>query len=49
VRSLETKAVVLLLDLYFNKRVADFKARLKVSSIATKIQATCIAVRIRLH
>jgi hypothetical protein len=46
VRSLETKAVVLLLDLYLNKQVTDFEARLKASSIATKIQAACIAVRI---
>jgi hypothetical protein len=48
-RSLETEAVVPPLDLYLNKRVADFEARLEASGMATKIQAACTAVRIRLR
>ena len=48
VRSLETEANVPLLDLYLNKRLADFEARLETIGKGQLIRSVCIAIANRL-
>jgi hypothetical protein len=45
---LETETAVYPLDLYLNKRPADFEARLQANGMADKIRGACVALRAKL-
>ena len=45
IRNLELKAFCPPLDLYFNKRLADFEARLKASGMGAKIERACWKIK----
>jgi hypothetical protein len=49
VRSLETETAVPPLDLYLNKRLADFETRLHESGRAVQIRDACVAIASRLR
>ena len=48
-RSLETEAACPPIDLYLNKRLADFEARLEQSGQAERIREACTAIAARLR
>ena len=49
VRQLETKAYVLLLDLWLNGRIACFQARLERTGMARQIRDACTTIQIHLR
>ena len=48
-RNLELEAFCPPLDLYFNKRLADFEARLKASGMGAKIERACWKIKAQLR
>src|SRR4051794_25315087 len=49
IRNLELEAFCPPLDLYFNKRLTDFEARLKTSGMGAKIECTCRKIKAQLR
>ena len=44
VRYLEVEAVVLLIDIYLNKRVVEFENQLELTGMLNKVYSTCIPI-----